>query len=74
MPSRQRVELASAVVHLLAWVIASQAFGSHSSQVLLSMFLLHIFFSRQKFCAGKSRIMGITGVGRIIQLYICRML
>lgn len=44
MPSRQRVELASAVVHLLAWVIASQAFGSHSSQVLLSMFLLHIFF------------------------------
>lgn len=42
--------MASAVVHLLDWVIASQAFGSHSSQVLLSMFLLHIFLQTKILC------------------------
>lgn len=45
MPARQPVELATAVVDLLGWVIASRHLGVTALRFFLSMFLLHIAFS-----------------------------
>lgn len=45
MPARQPVELATAVVDLLGWVIASRHLGVTALRFFLSIFLLHIAFS-----------------------------
>lgn len=60
-------------VYLPVWAMPPSRFGVTAPGSLVHELSPHFFF-RQKFWAGKSRVMGIAAVGRIIQPYICIMI